>query len=143
MCNTLNAARNWQVPEKVHKHGHLQLKVGSEHLFHNQNNRYHLPLSSVIHTTITMGPPNGAEHSKARPVLMRIIKKGGTARGTEDEAPRLVQGRPMGTNAPNTNASEYMCGMLWCKALTYSRTRRLGRCAFVDKDQDVLGRTSA
>ena len=57
----------------------------------------HLCSSShhCIHISPTMGPPNGAEHSKPKPVIKWIIKK-----CLEDDVPKLIT--PSEPEAPAT-----------------------------------------
>ena len=70
---------------------------------------YHHPPSSTLghHIQLTMGPPNGAEHAKPKPVVVPIIKKCVQARGGEDEPPSLLEAPEMTTNVVGRNESTY------------------------------------
>ena len=57
------------------------------HIFLNYYYHHH-QLHVDIHAT--MGPPNGAEHAKPKPIVM-LIKKDVQAPAGEEEPPRLLE----------------------------------------------------
>lgn len=66
-----------------------------------------------------MGPPDGAEHAKPKPVVTLIVVKGAQARGGEEEPPRLLwQGPEMTTNGVRCNASTYHLNLTYPNTLT-------------------------